>query len=581
MKKVVALLLALIMIFSFLVACGKKGDNSKGNTNGGNSSSNSNGEGNVSQATNELGITRYPAESGKNNYTAPEGNTIWTLDPDSVHPSADATAKMACTAAPSSLCVLTNLGSIYPQMPISIFYDSLLYWDSISNQLVPGLATEWEWIDDVTIRFKLREDVYSHLGDQFTASDVVFTINWGCEQANLNSTWAAVFDVENTKVVDKFTVDLAFKDITPFGAHDMARTMAYPMVVEASVEKLGGKEEAAKSSAMGTGPYKLTKWDETNQVIYAERNEDYWAALPYYKYFELHTVTDSTARCMGVEAGDFDFAQSPAANAVLAVIDNPDIATYATGGSQSMRWDFNTDREPLNIKEVRQALSLAVNYDAIKQVIYQGYSDPADSVIPYSLAWHTSPEEGEEYYCYYDIELAKQKLVEAGYADGFELSIMFTSGLSDLSQAVEILQNGLRQIGVDVTLEQFESATFNDRRNNHDYMTMLANPLGTSPASTLKQIDPRIQKWTGSAWLEGNEEEIYDLIDKCKFTADLEKCYEYLDEFQDLYRELCPSVVLACQKNYNMINGDIVNIAYDFVGNVYPSSAFTAEYITG
>lgn len=581
MKRTLAIILAVIMLFALFAACGKK-DSSGTTTNGGGTSSSGGGKDIVAgdPVKDETGVTRYPAAEGQNNYVKPEGLNLYTVDKDAVHPSDTATAKMACTGNPSSLCIMSELGSRYAQMPVSIFYDALVYYDSTTNSIIPGLATEWEWIDDLTLRFKLREDVKSHLGDPLTASDVVFTFDWGCSVPSLASTWSSIFDMEKTKVVDTYTVDLGFKYVTPFALYDLCKTSGYPIVVEASVEKLGGKEAAGQNPLMGTGPYKLKEWDQTSQTIYAERNEDYWAALPYYKYFELHTVTDTTARCMGVEAGDFDFAQSPSSNAVIAAIDNSKIATYVTTGAATLRWDLNTDREPLNIKEVRQALALAVNYDAIIQVAYHGYADPGDSIIPYGQDWHSSPAEGEEeYYYYYDIERAKQKLVEAGYPDGFEMAIMFTSGLSDVTAAVEIMQNGLKEIGVTLKLDQYESATYNDLRNKGEYDSILGNTLNSSPSGTIKQIDPRVSNWAGSGWVAGHEDEYYDLMDKCKFTADLDECFAYIAEFQDLYRELCPSITLACAKNYNMVNGNIINIAYDYTGNLYPAATFPAEYL--
>lgn len=582
MKKTFAFVLALVMLFSLFAACSKKESDSKPS---GSNSSTVSGDKNIEAGQpvkTESGITRYPASNGKNNYTKPEGLLLVTLDKDSVHPSDSAVFKFATSAHPSSLCVYTDTGTNYANTPISIFYDTLLYYDTNTNELVPGLATEWEWIDDLTIRLKIREGVTSHLGDPFTANDVIYSLSWGCQNPKLSSTFSSVFDIEKCKAIDTYTVELVTKDITPFILYDLSKLITYEMVVEASVEKLGGAEAAGKNPLMGTGPYKLTKWDETNQTLYAERNEDYWAALPYYKYMEVYVASDTTSRCMGVESGDYDCAQGPSSNAVIAAIDNPSITTYVTGGGATLRWDLNSDREPLNVKEVRQALALAVNYDAISLVSYSGYTDPADSVIPYSLAWHTSPAEGEEeFYYYYDIERAKQKLVEAGYADGFEFSIMYISGKSDVYAAIEILQNSLRELNVKVNLEQYEAATYNDLRNKHDFDSIFATTLNSTPTSTIKQIDPRFQNWAGSNWVGDREAEIFDLIDKCKFTVDYEKDLEYIAQFQDVVRELCPSITAACPNNFNMLSADIVNIAFDYIGNLIPAAIFPAEYLEG
>jgi len=568
MKRTLAFIVAVLMVFALFAACGEKTKKEETPKDG-------------NKASDVSTLTRYPSETGQNNWVNTEQVLIPALDKNAVHPSADATFKFGAPAAVTSLCNYTNLGTGYGTIWTSIFYDTLVLYDRNKAEVVPCLATSWEWIDDYTLRFHLREDVKSHLGDPFTASDVVFSLKWGCDNPKLLSQMGSVYDLEKTKVVDKYTVDIGYLTVTPYTLLDLGKSGAVPMVVEASAKTLGDKAGALDPS-MGTGPYKLKEWDQVSQVIYAERNEDYWGALPYYKYYNVYTVVDTTTRCMGVEAGDYDVAMLASSSAVINAMDNPDIATYSVSGGATIRMDINSDREPLNIKEIRQAIALGINYDAIIQVAYSGYATRSDGPLPPAMMYHKPHEEGsEEFYQYYDPERAKEKLKEAGYPNGFDLPIMFTSGLAPVSAAVEIIQNNLRDVGINVTLEPQESASYNARRNDGDFWVYVGDAPGGVPISPVRQADPRRNNWTGHQWLADDEEGIYALIDRCYTSVDPADAQAAFEEYQDMARELIPNIALAHPEMGYMMKGDQVNLAFDVADGMYACFVFPAEYITG
>lgn len=559
MKKALALLIAFVMVFSIFAGCSKK------------------------KTTN----SNTPSTSGTSNpnpstsISSSESNS--TLDSEKVHPSDDATIKVAGSAAPLAMIVLGNNSATAPMQVTGLFFDTLVTYDINTGDILPNLATEWEWLDNLTIRFKLRDDVYSHLGDKFTASDAVFSFQWGCETAKLNNIYNSYFDMENTKVVDEYTFDLALKTPNPYVLIELSRFF-YQFAVEASVEKIGGKEACAHDSSCGTGPYKLVKWDEVNNVVYAERNEDYWGVKPYYKNYEYYIVVDTTARGMGVEAGDYDVCVEPTSTSAIAATNNKDISVYFTPSSTTIRWDLNSDREPFNVKEVRQALALAVNYDAISQVSYSGYATKIDSPYSANQPWHTSPADGEEeFYYYYDIDRAREKLVSAGYADGFDMHILIVSGRSYIASACEIIANTLKQLNINVTIDQYESATYGAYFDALDYDSVMNTATSPTPMNYLKTCDGRFigsGNTTGAKWHE-EIADFYDIVDSCKNTTDMTEAYANLGKFQDLLREYVPFIPVCNPNTFNMTTSDIINIAFDPVGNPIFSSFYPAEYIEG
>lgn len=569
MRKVLAIILALAMVFCLFAGCGKDSSN---NTSNGGTSSGATNSGNSGNGNNNTGVETNAAT----------GANINTIDRDSVHPSDTATFRFAGQAAPTAMSIQGNSGAAASAKVTELFYDTLFVWDSATNTAVPNLATSYTWLDNLTLRITLREDVKSILGDPMTASDVLFSFAFGAETAKLNTYYANTFDVSKFNIVDDYTIDLVLKAGEPFLVEKLT-CLQYPIMVEASVEKLGGKDQVTFDPSAGTGAYKLTKWDETDNVVYAERNEDYWGTLPYYKYYEYHVVTDATSRAMGVEAGDYDACYQPNSTDVIAANGNKDLACYFDHSSSMIRWDINSERDPFNVKEVRQALALLVNYDAIAQVCYNGYCDTVDSPYAAVTSWHTSPDEGDEFYFEYNPERAKQLLIDAGYADGFDMHIMCVSGRSYISSSLEIIQNSLKQVGINVIIDQYESATYGSFFTVGDYDSVLNNASAPVPSNYLKCVNPNLSYSEGSTcgirWCEDIKDEVVDLIDKCTNTTDTELLYDYLDKFQDLLREYVPFIPVATPYVFNISRSTIANISLDINGQPMITNFYPADYL--
>lgn len=119
----------------------------------------------------------------------------------------------------------------------------------------PELATEWEFLDDLTLRMKLRDDVYFHNGNHFTAEDVLFMIQ-RAKQTSISASTFESFDAENTKIVDDYTIDIKFNK--PYAAVFNTFSSGRGSVVSKQyVEEVGAVEAAIKP--VGTGPYKFVK----------------------------------------------------------------------------------------------------------------------------------------------------------------------------------------------------------------------------------------------------------------------------------------------------------------------------------
>lgn len=532
MKRKLALIVAAVMLFSLFAACGKKEDTTvKDNNVISNSNSDNSGNSNNSVSS------------------STEGSTLGSMTEDQVFPSDDAILRIAIDHQPSGL---TQPGQGYAStLEVSqFFYECLIGWDSSTNSLVPKLATEWEWIDDLTLRLKLRDGVISANGDPFTASDVLFTMQWGCEVTKLATYYSSLIDIENCKVIDDYTYDLAVHYPYPYMTIDLTH-FAYQMAVEASVEAIGGKDATTNNPAAGTGPYKLTKWDE-GICVYMERRDDYWGTTPYYKSIEFITVGDATARVMGVESGDFDTAIRPSATAVVSAKESDTDGMkgwiVSTLGS-TYQLGMNSDSSPLNVKEVRQAIAMAINYDAMIQVAASGIGEKMDSIFTSNMPEYSPLEEGQECYYHYDLEAAKAKLQEAGYADGFTINCKYRTNDAIVNSFAEMLQNQFKQINITFELVPMESAPWYADLRAGSFDTYLVSGGQINPRRILQSIDSRVDYsvstgGSGKSWMP---EELGEVLDKALSTLDEAERNVYFKEIQDVVREYVP-MIFICQK---------------------------------
>ena len=578
MKKALALVIALVMVFALFAGCSKS--DSKAET--GKTDNTPSGSSSASAST---GTAAKPGTSVE---AAAESTHTETVDlaseEVSVHPSDDATFRFALN---TDIGYLTQTGHAFGSAGTGtlFFGESLFRWNSDTCEVEPFIATGAEWIDDTTLRVKIRDDITSVLGDPFTANDILFSFQWGNETAAL-AQYFNFFDMDNTKVVDDYTIDLAVKAPYPFLTLDLCHGV-YHVACEKSIETIGGKEAAAMNPNGLTGPYKMTKLDEVSQVCYAERRDDYWGVMPYYKYLEIYSVTDANTRAMGIEAGDYDFAMNPSSASVAAADGKSSKGWYIAGAGRFCNFAINSDHEPLNIKEVRQAMALAINYEAMVQIAGGGNGMVSDSAFSSPINTFSYTEAKNPDNCFLgrtDLELAKQKLADAGYADGFTINCYYKSTDPVISNCADLLKNQLGQISINLELQPIDNATFNSITRTADWDTHLSTNGNPNPKRTLTPLDPRLSPqtatgWAGASWADGLD--VGTLIDKCVQTVDDAERMKAFEEFNDLCREYVPQIILYCPYIQFLSSPAITNVPVGSQGGPECCRIFPAEYIEG
>lgn len=414
MKKLFALLLALTMALSLAACGGSPADNKGGDTPGTSDSSNS------SDAPSDSAIHR-------DRLTVALGREPKTLIPYGANDTGTA--------------------------PITYqIYESLIGRNA-DMEMVPGLATAWEQIDETHYRFTLREGVKFHNGSDFTAEDVLYTFERNTASEATAATIGPV-DLPNCEIESDYSIVIAMSQ--PYPAFLNCCTLDIAAIVDKeTMEEIG--EEAYAANPVGTGPFQFVEW-ATGDYIEMKANPDWWGGAINFDTLILRYIPEGATRAIEAESGGVDIAHitvSDAPNAESSPETNLQIARILNTSYVS----FNCSIEPFNNVKVRQAISLALDTEAIVKATYKDYSEVAKSFLAPDI-WGYA--EVDNPYSGYDVEKAKALLGEAGYPDGFSCTLV-----TNANQTVaEMIQAQLKEIGIEVTLNVTDFANWLDAITN-------------------------------------------------------------------------------------------------------------------
>lgn len=314
-----------------------------------------------------------------------------------------------------------------------LVYESLVRYND-KFQIEPSLATKWTFITPTQLRFELRKNVKFHDGAPFTADDVVFSITRTMTPpSNLTS---AVQSVQEAKKVDDHTVDLILKGPSPVVLRELveARIMNKAWAEKNNAVKAQdykAKEESfAARNANGTGPFMLVAWQPDTKTT-LKKNPNWWDK-PKGNIDEVvfTPIKSAATRSAALISGQVDFVVDPPVQDLERLKRNPDINLIEGAENRTMFFGFDQFRDelpgvkgknPLKDKRVRQALYQAVDMAAIEKTVMRGLGKPTGTMIsPMVNGW--TPELGARA-AKYDVEAAKKLLADAGYPNGFELTL--------------------------------------------------------------------------------------------------------------------------------------------------------------
>ena len=315
-------------------------------------------------------------------------------------------------------------------------YERLVDRDRKLN-FVPALATDWQQTAPLVWRFKLRPGVKFHDGAPFSADDVVFSVRRAAEPTSQVSVYANALG-EAVKV-DDLTVEFRLKAVNPvFLQHlDAVMIMSKAWCEKHKVTKpldYKNKEEThASMHANGTGPYVLASRAPSIKTTY-KRNPAWWNQHEGNLQEIVYTpIGNDATRLAALISGELDFVHDPAPRDIarlrqvagVKVIDGPENRVVFIGMDQArdklLYANVPGDRNPFKDLRVRRALYQAIDIETLRSKLMNGQAVPTGVMAPSALAAFNDPV--LESRLPYDLPSAKRLMVEAGYPDGFEVTI--------------------------------------------------------------------------------------------------------------------------------------------------------------
>lgn len=302
--------------------------------------------------------------------------------------------------------------------------------------IVPALATSWQQVSPTLWRFKLRAGVKFHDGSAFTADDVVFSMQRAQAPSSQINNYA--IQVGDCVKIDDLTVEFRLKAPNPIFLQHldtlwvMSKSWSEKHKVTKPLDFKAKEETHASMNANGTGPYMLVSRAPGVKTTY-KRNPNWWGKIEGNVQEVVYTpIANDATRLAALISGEIDFVLDPAPRDVarlrntsgVKVIDGPENRVVFIGMDQArdeLLYSSVKGKNPFKDQRVRQALYQAIDIESMKTKLMNGQALPTGGMTPSPLGSYNDPE--LEKRLPYDVAGAKKLMADAGWADGFEVTL--------------------------------------------------------------------------------------------------------------------------------------------------------------
>lgn len=370
-------------------------------------------------------------------------------------------------------------------------YNRLVEYDPALGSIVPALARHW-FINEAgtSYTFYLRRNVKFHSNKYFTptrdfnADDVLFSLNRIIDSSHpyhpvSGGNYPFFQSVGFTDIINKIdkvneymvTIHLNEKDAS-FMANLAANFAVIQSKEYADKLLLAQRQSDIDNFPIGTGPFWLDSYFQNDHIRY-KPNTSYWNGAPAIEQLVFDITPKSTNRIAKLMTGDCDVSALPQSSEIDIIRNNKKLELQIQTGFNVSYLGFNTERVPFNMPKVRQALAYGINKRAIVEAVYYGSATIADSILP-PLSWaYNDALPAYEY----DIEKAKALLTEAGYPDGFTMTLWAAPVQRiynpNALKTAELIQGQLALIGIKVDIVTFGWNVFVQKLNDYQYDSVL------------------------------------------------------------------------------------------------------------
>ena len=359
-----------------------------------------------------------------------------------------------------------HVTTAYPSFQVlENVYDTLVAPSAEDLTMEGSLAESWETSDDqLTWTFSLREGVTFHDGSEFDSADVVYSYNRIIDEELSNS--FRFQNVASVEAPDPQTVVITLSQPTPNLLERIGSFKGMAILPENAAEDLDLTTEAN-----GTGPFRLESSNATSTELTAY--EDYWGGAPSINGIEFRYITEPAAALTALQNGEVQWTDNVPPQQIESLEGDDSVELRTTPSVDYWYMSMNLTRPPFDNPDVRRAISLAVDREAVAEAAWFGAAQANQTAIP---------EDSFFYYDYapfdHDPEEARRVLQGAGVQTPLQMGLMVTDEFPETVTAAQVIAGQLEEVGVEVNIETLDFATWLDRQGAGDFDAFYLGWLG-------------------------------------------------------------------------------------------------------
>lgn len=344
-------------------------------------------------------------------------------------------------------------------------------------ELRPELAVSWRARDPLTWEFRLRPGVTWHDGSPFTAADVLASFRRIPRVPNSPSSFAPyVRQITEATAEDPLT--LVLRTATPFPI--MPNYMGAVMIAPAAMEEATTADFNGLRAAIGTGPYRAAEYVRGQRIV-LEANPRHWAGPPAFQRVVIRPITANGPRVAALLTGEASLIDQPPPADLPRLRAGPNTQVVESVGNRVVFFAFDLHRDvapgvtaldgsaipnPYRDRRVREAMSLAINREAVCRVVMEGMATPANQFVDAGVFGHVPDLPPAAF----DPDRARRLLAEAGLPNGFRMLLTGTNDrLVNDEKVLQALAQMFARVGIQARVDALPSASFFPRAGQLEF----------------------------------------------------------------------------------------------------------------
>lgn len=430
---------------------------------------------------------------------------------------------------------------------IGVVYERLVEFDE-AGEPQPMLAESWDIPDDQTYIFTLREGVTFHNGQPLTAADVKFTFDRIKDEATASPRVAQFTSIDAIEATDDRTV--TFRLNAPYGPFLATLSSGFSSIVPAddSID--------LQAEMVGTGPFMLESWQQDTETVLTAFADYRVAEEPKLATLRYRIMPEESARLAAIRTGEIQLTAIADPLTVESAQQSEGVAVLEQDTTDYYLLGLNCAEAPFDDPKVRQALSLAIDRQAIVDSVFFGRGQVSGPIVPTMGEWAQPVEDLPNYAV--DRDQATALLEEAGAAN-LTFKIVVGSLYQEFENIALVIQDQLAEIGVTVELEPVEWGTFIDRWIARDFQSFVSyNSSGDDPDGALYSA---FITDGGTNAFQFSDAEVDQLLEEGRATTDPDARREIYQQVETLLAEQVPAVFISTRVGFFALRDTVSGFA--------------------